>query len=117
MQELQSNLLGLDRFSDEEKVHIELLNVLKELRAPMKAFLHILNCAAKAHDKGYLFKVNCQPVRERVMQNFYCRNNMRGLAARKEKQLYLPYPRRVVPMLILTRGRSSHFLSSVDELQ
>ena len=52
MQELQSNPLGLDRFSVEEKVHIELLNVLKELRAPMKAFTHILNWAAKANNKG-----------------------------------------------------------------
>ena len=98
MQELQSNPLGLDRFSVEEKVHIELLNVLKELRAPMKAFSHILNWAAKANDKGHLFKVDCQPSREKVVQNLYCRYNMRGLTP-KEKLLYLPYSRRVVPMI------------------
>ena len=98
MQELQSNPLGLDRFSVEEKVHIELLNVLKELRAPMKAFSHILNWAAKANDKGHLFKVDCQPSREKVVQNLYCRYNMKGLTP-KEKLLYLPYSRRVVPMI------------------
>lgn len=42
MQELHSNPIGLDRFSVEEKIHIELLIVLnKEFRAPMNAFSHI----------------------------------------------------------------------------
>ena len=98
IQELQSNPLGLDRFSVEEKVHIELLHVLKELRAPMKAFSDILNWAANANDKGHFFKVECQPSREKVVQNLYCRYNMRGLTP-KEKLLYLPYSRRVVPMI------------------
>ena len=43
MQELQLNPLGLDRFSGEEKVHIELLHLLKEVKAPLKAFSGILN--------------------------------------------------------------------------
>ncbi len=42
MQDLQSNPLGLDRFSCEEKVHIELLHLLKDLKAPLKAFSCIL---------------------------------------------------------------------------
>jgi hypothetical protein len=41
MQDLQSNLLGLDRFSVEEKVHVELLNILlKELRMPLGVFTY-----------------------------------------------------------------------------
>jgi hypothetical protein len=90
MQDLQSNPLGLDRFSVEEKVHIELLNVLKELRAPLKAFSRIVNWAAKANDSGHIFKMDSQPSREKVVQKLYCRYNMRGLAP-KEKLLYLPY--------------------------
>ena len=49
MQELRLNPLGLDRFSGEEKVHIELLHLLKDLKAPLKAFPGILNWAAKAN--------------------------------------------------------------------
>ncbi len=47
MQYLQSNPLGIDRFSVEEKVHLELLNILKELRTPLRALSLILNWAAK----------------------------------------------------------------------
>jgi hypothetical protein len=35
---LRSNPLGLERFSREEKVQIELLELLRELKAPLKAF-------------------------------------------------------------------------------
>ena len=93
IQELQPNPLCLDRFSVEEKVHIELLNLLKELRAPMMAFSHILNRAAKGNDKGHLFKVNCQPSREKVVQNLYSRYNMRGLTPKEKLLVYLPYSR------------------------
>jgi hypothetical protein len=98
MQDLRSNPLGLDRFSCEEKVHIELLQVLKELKAPLKAFSRILNWAAKANDHGHVFQVDCQPSRRTVVQKLYCRYNMKGLIP-KEKSLYLPYSRRVVPMI------------------
>ena len=44
MQELKLNPLGLDRFSGKEKVHIlELLQLLKELKAPLKACSGVLN--------------------------------------------------------------------------
>ena len=91
MQELQSNPLGLDRFSGEEKVHIELLNLLKELKAPaLKAFSGILNWAAKVNDQGHIFHPNCQPSCCRVIHNVYCQYNMKGLIP-KEKLFYLPY--------------------------
>ena len=92
MQELQLNPLGLDRFSGEEKVHIELLHLLKELKAPLKAFSGILNWAAKANDQGHVFHPNCQPSRCRVV------HNMKGLIP-KEKLFYLLYSRRTVPMI------------------
>ena len=98
MQESRANPLGLDRFSVEEKVHIELLHILKSLNAPLKAFSHILNWAAKANNSGHIFKEDCQPSREKVVQNLYCRYNMKGLKP-KEKLLYLPYSQRVVSMI------------------
>jgi hypothetical protein len=98
MQELRSNPLGLDRFSGEEKVHIELLHLLKELKAPLKAFSGILNWAAKANGQGHIFHPDCQPSRHRVIHNLYCRYNMKGLIP-KEKLFYLPYSRRIVPMI------------------
>lgn len=69
IQELQSDLLGLDRSCDEEKVHVKVvLKVQKELRAaPMKAFSHILNWAPIVNDKdGCLFKVDCQPSQKKL---------------------------------------------------
>jgi hypothetical protein len=97
VQELRLNPLGLDRFSGEEKVHIELLHLLKELKAPLKAFSGILNWAAKANGQGHIFHPDCQPSRRRVVHNLYCRYNMKGLIP-KEKLFYLPYSRRTVPM-------------------
>ncbi len=92
------NPLGLDRFSGEEKVHIELLHLLKELKAPLKAFSGILNWAAKANGQGHIFHPDCQPSCRRVVHNLYCRYNMKGLIP-KEKLFYLPYSRRTVPMI------------------
>ena len=48
--EARANPLGLDRFSSEEKVHIELLHLLNVLNAPMIAFSHILKWTAQAND-------------------------------------------------------------------
>ena len=87
---LRSNPLGLERFSREEKVQIELLELLGELKAPLKAFSRILHWAAKSNASGHVFKVGCQPSREEVERNLYIRYNMNGLIP-KEKQLYLPY--------------------------
>ncbi|KAI2506334.1 hypothetical protein MHU86_8062 [Fragilaria crotonensis] len=98
MQELRLNPFGLDRFSGEEKVHIELLHLLKELKAPLKAFSGILNWAAKANGQGHIFHPDCQPSRRKVVHNLYCRYNMKGLIP-KEKLFYLPYSRRTVPMI------------------
>ena len=95
---LRSNPLGLERFSREEKVQIELLELLRELKAPLKAFSRILNWAAKSNASGHLFKVGCQPSREKVVKNLFTRYNMNGLIP-KEKQLYLPYSNRTVSVV------------------
>ena len=67
MQELQSNPLDLNRFSCKEKVHIVLLQIMKEVEAPLKAFSCILNWAAKANDHGHVLKVDCQPSRWKLI--------------------------------------------------
>jgi hypothetical protein len=95
---LRSNPLGLERFSREEKVQIELLELLGELKAPLKAFSRILHWAAKSNASGHVFKVGCQPSREKVVRNLYTRYNMNGLIP-KEKQLYLPYSKRTVSVV------------------
>ena len=66
---LRSNPLGLERFSREEKVQIELMQLLKDLKVPLKAFSLILNWAAKSNERGHLFKAGCQPSREKVIKN------------------------------------------------
>ncbi|KAI2511195.1 hypothetical protein MHU86_3160 [Fragilaria crotonensis] len=95
---LRSNPLGLERFSLEEKVQIELLQLLRDLKAPLKAFTLVLNWAAKSNASGHVFKEGCQPSREKVMRNLYERYNMNGLIP-KEKQLYLPYSQRTVSVV------------------
>ncbi len=68
---LRSNPLALERFSREEKVQIELLQLLRDLKAPLKAFSVVLNWAAKSNASGHVFKESCQPSREKVMRNLF----------------------------------------------
>ena len=53
---LQANPLGLLCFSPEEKVQIELLDLLRKLHCPLKAFTVILKWAAKSNASGYVFR-------------------------------------------------------------
>jgi hypothetical protein len=96
--EARANPLGLDRFSCEEKVHIELLHLLNVLNAPLTSFSQILKWAAQANNSGHVFQVDSQPSRKNVVQKLYCRYNMKGLLP-KEKLLYLPYSKRTVSMV------------------
>jgi hypothetical protein len=96
--QLQSNPLGLDRFTCKKKVHIELFHVLKVLNAPLKAFTQILKWAAQASNIGHVFKMDCQPSQKNVVQKLYCRHNMKGLI-QNETHLYLPYSQRTVSMI------------------
>ncbi len=99
---LRSNPLGLERFSREEKVQIELLQLLRDLNAPLKAFSVIellrdlnaplkafsvvLKWSAKSNASHHVFKVGCQPSCEKVLRNLLERYNLNGLIP-KEKQL------------------------------
>ena len=96
--QLRANPLGLARFSREEKVQIELLQLLRDLKCPLKAFTLVLTWAAKSNGNGHTFRAGCQPTREKVIKNLYERYNMNGLTP-KEKKLYLPYTQRTVSMI------------------
>ncbi len=69
---LRSNPFGLERFSREEKVQIELLQLLWDLNCPLKAFTLVLNWAAKSNASGQVFQEGCQPTCEKVMSNCTC---------------------------------------------
>ena len=97
---LQANPLGLARFSQEEKVQIELLDLLRKLHCPLKAFTIILKWAAKSNGSGHVFREGFQPTREKVIAKLYQRYHMNGLVP-KEKKLYLPYTQRTVSMVFL----------------
>ena len=53
---LLANPLGLVRFSLEEKVQIELLDLLRKLNCPLKALTLILKWAANSNGSGHMFR-------------------------------------------------------------
>ena len=99
----RANPLGLLRFSPEEKVQIELLDLLRKLHCPLKAFTVILKWAAKSNASGHVFREGFQPTREKVITKLYERYNMNGLIP-KEKKLYLPHTQRTVSMIFFDAG-------------
>jgi hypothetical protein len=74
--QLRVNPLGLARFSREEKVQIELLQLLRDIKCPLKAFTLVLKWAAKSNGSGHTFREGCQPTRKKVITNLYKRYNM-----------------------------------------
>lgn len=95
---LRANPLGLLRFSREEEVLIELLQLLRDLHCPLKAFEIILKWAAKSNGHGHIFQSGSLPTRKKVIANLYERYNMNGLIP-NEKRLYLPHTQRIVSMI------------------
>jgi hypothetical protein len=69
--QLQANPLGLARFSREEKVQIELLQLLRDIKRHLKAFTLVLKWAAKSNGSGHTFREGCQPTCEKVITNLY----------------------------------------------
>ena len=74
------------------------MQLLRDLNCPQKAFILVLNWAAKSNASGHVFQEGCQPTCEKVMKKLNERYNMNGLIP-KEKQLYLPYSQRMVSMV------------------
>jgi hypothetical protein len=82
---LRANPLGLARFSWDEKVQIELLQLLRDLKCHLKAFTLVLKWAAKSNGSGHMFREGCQPTCKKVMTNRYKRYNMNGLKKKQHK--------------------------------
>ena len=90
----EDDLFGLERYTQEEKAHIDLLKTLQSLKAPLKTFDQILAWVSRAKATGYTFN-SAQPSREKVLKKLYERHNLSELKP-KEKKLLLPYSKRVV---------------------
>ncbi len=114
MFKLRSNPLGLERVSREEKVQIELLQLLQDLNCPLKAFTLVLNWTAKLNANGHVLQEGCQPTCKKVMRNLNERYKMNGLIP-TEKQLYLPYSQRTVSMVFLMPVKCFHCFFHVPQ--
>ena len=61
-----------------------MLQLLKDLKAPLSAFQYILNWVAKAHGSGHVFQVHCQPSRKTVTKAQECNGReCRGVGVRR----------------------------------
>ena len=111
----RANPLGLARSSREEKVQIELLQLLRDIKCPLKASTLVLKWAAKSNGSGHTFRESCQPTHKKVITNFYERYNMNGLTP-KEKKLYLPYTQRTVSLIFFDASEVFALLLSCPTL-
>jgi hypothetical protein len=91
---VEDELFGLERYTCEEKAHIDLLQTLRDLKAPLKTFDTILGWVSRAKAIGYNFSCT-QPSRETVLKKLYERHNLLDLKP-KEKKLLLPYSKKIV---------------------
>ncbi|KAI2498172.1 hypothetical protein MHU86_16315 [Fragilaria crotonensis] len=80
---LRSNPLEHAQFSHEEQVYISLLQLLKEIKAPLNSFTRILNWAAKSNEDGHQFKLDSLPTWEKMIQNLFVRYSMKGLVPKE----------------------------------
>ena len=97
---LRMNPLCVARFSREEGVQIELLQLLRDLNCPLKAFTLILKWDAESNGSGCTFREGFQITHEKVITNLYERYNMKGLIP-KENKLYLPYMQGTVSLIFV----------------
>jgi hypothetical protein len=111
----RANPLGLARSSREEKVQIELLQLLRDIKCPLKASTLVLKWAAKSNGSGHTCRESCQPTHKKVITNFYERYNMNGLTP-KEKKLYLPYTQRTVSLIFFDASEVFALLLSCPTL-
>ena len=85
--------------SREERVQIELLQLLKDLNCHVKALTIVMKWDAKSNGSGHIFCEGFQPTcKKKVITNLYKRYNMNGLIS-KEKKLYLPYTQRTMSLM------------------
>jgi Plavaka transposase len=98
LQHLNTDSLGLDKYSIDEKVQVDLLHTLKKLKAPLICFQEVLAWASRAHSMGYQFSGVTQPTRKTLLEKLCRKNCMTGLQP-QEKKLRLPQSKQVVKMI------------------
>jgi Plavaka transposase len=87
----------VDSYTTNEKVQVDLLRVLKELKAPLKTFKEVLDWASRAASAGYNF-TRAQPSRATVLNRLYQRQNMKHLLP-QTKKLQLPHCKKTIDVI------------------
>ena len=87
----------VDSYTTNEKVQVDLLRVLKELKAPLKTFKEVLDWASRAASTGYNF-TRAQPTRATVLNSIYQRQNMKHLLP-QTKKLQLPHSKKTIDVI------------------
>jgi hypothetical protein len=93
---------GIDCYTVDEVVQIDLIHTLRTLKVPLKTYDAVMGWAHRAHSDGFKFGGN-QPSRKSIMKKLFERHNMMGLQP-KAKKLLLPYSQKVVEMIYFDAG-------------
>ena len=96
-QNAQCDDLGIGRLSSEEKLHLDLLHILKSHRLPLNIFSPTLKFALKVNASGVALS-DVVPSRKSVISKLFDHYSMHSLAPR-QKQCFLPIAKRHVNMV------------------
>ena len=94
LQKLQSDEFGLDRYSLEDKMQLELLHILKSHRLPLNTFAPTLAFAIKLNTLGVSLE-HAPRTRKTIIAKLFKHYNMEALAP-QEKPCTLPISRKTV---------------------
>jgi hypothetical protein len=89
--------LSLDRFSIQEKVQVDLLRTLKQLKAPLKTFQEVLNWSERAKCAGYRFTEG-KPTRKSLLSKLQAMTHLKELQP-QTKKLQLPHSKQTVDIV------------------
>jgi len=91
------NELPLNKFSIQEKVQVDLLRTLKQLKAPLKTFQEILNWSERAKHAGYRFTEG-KPTRKSLLAKLQAMTHLKDLQP-QTKKLQLPHSKQTVEIV------------------
>jgi Plavaka transposase len=98
LQNAQCDELGIGRLSPEEKLHLDLLHILKSHRLLLNIFSPTLKFAVKVNASGVVLLSDVVPSRESVMWKVFDHCSMHSLEPR-QKLCLLPIAKRHVNMV------------------
>jgi hypothetical protein len=111
---------GSERFDANKKIQVELLVILKKMKAPLEAFEIILNWAVKAAAADYRF-AKPVPQRKKLPDSLFQKLGMNDLQP-KEKEMKFPYCGQKVDMVFhdakaaIASLLTCPFLAKVDNM-